>query len=140
MNSSSVLHDEPNSLTSILPLLPEMKRLRRMGMRISQLKELPWLDMACEIARHVCIHNRFLLASCSMNLPQLGQYIADCWTSNELVDDVMGWKGRYEPFALCDASRPGAPLADFMYTLVRIKKGGSKPGVKHCAVPNATYV
>ena len=40
MNSSSLLHDEPNSLTSIPLLLSEVKRLRRMGRCIAQLKEL----------------------------------------------------------------------------------------------------
>ena len=58
-----------------------------------------------------------------MTLPQLGQYIADWRASNLLVFAVMGWKGRYEPAALCEASRPGAWLADFMYTLVVIEKG-----------------
>ena len=96
-----------------------------MGRSISQLEDLPWPDMASEIAGHVCIHNRTLLASCSMYLPQLGQYIADWRASNELVDNVMGWKGRYESFALCEASRPGAWLADFIYTLVRIEEGVS---------------
>ena len=75
-----------------------------------------------------------------MTLAQLGQYIADWRASNELLDAVMGWKGRYEPAALCEASRPGAWLADFVYTLVLIEKGEVKPSVRFCGVSNAIYV
>ena len=69
-------------------------------------------------------YDRILFASCSMTLSQLGQYIVHWRASNQLVESVMGWKGRYERATLCVASRPGAWLADFMYTLVLIEKGG----------------
>ena len=103
-------HDEPGSLTKTLPCLSELGRLQLMGGRISQLKELPWLDVASEIAGHVCIHNRTLLASCSMTLPQLGQYISD-WrarisfgpcsaTSTSCRQDFQGL-AEHLPLGLC---------------------------------------
>ena len=95
--------------------------------------------MAETVAKHVCTQNFTLFAFWPMPLPQLGQYISDWRASNNLVDNVMGCKGRYEPKVLCEASRPGSWLADFMYTLVVMEEGVVKPGVKFCVVPNATY-
>ena len=48
-------HDEPGSLTKTWPYLSEMGRLHLMGGRISQLKELPWLDMASEVVGHILL-------------------------------------------------------------------------------------
>ena len=69
--------DFPDSLKSILPFLGEMKCLQQMGRSISQLKELPWVDMAHTVAKHVCTQRCTLFASCSMNLPQLSEYILE---------------------------------------------------------------
>ena len=85
-----------------------------MGGSISQLKELPWVDIAHVVAEHVCTWNRMFFASCSMNVPQLSKYIRRWRASNKLVDTVMGWKGHYQPKVICEASGPGAWLAGFI--------------------------
>ena len=82
--------------------------------------------MAHTVAKHVCTQSFTLFASCLMNLLQLSEYIWRWRASSQLVDNVMGWTGRYEPKVLCQASRPGAWLADFIHTLMVIEKGDVK--------------
>jgi len=84
-----VWHGEPGSLTKTLPCLSELGRLQLMGGRISKLKEPPWLHMGSEVAGHVCTHHRTSLASCSMTLPPLGEYISD-WRASNSRREIVG--------------------------------------------------
>ena len=85
-----------------------MDLLQQMGSSFPQLKGLPWVEMADTVAKHVCTQSCTLFASCSINLPQLSEYIWSWRASNKSVDVIMGWKGRYEPKVLCEDCRPGA--------------------------------
>ena len=100
-----------------------MTLLQQKGCSRSRLKELPWVEMAETVAKHVCTQNRKLFASCSMSLPELSEYSWRRRANNNSVDGVMGWQGRCDPKALCEACRPGAWLADFIHTLMAIEKG-----------------
>ena len=87
-------HDEPDSLAPSLRLLPEMQRLQLFGRQASQLKQLPWLDMAREIAEGACsAASSTFLSRCSLTVPELSQHIENWRANNDLVDAVIGWKG-----------------------------------------------
>ena len=115
--------DDPDSLKDVLPYLAEMNLLQQMGCSFSQLRELPWVEVAETVAKNVCNQSCTLFAACLLNLPQLSEYIRRWRADSKLVDSVMGWQGRYETKVLCDANRPGAWLADFIHILMAIGKG-----------------
>ena len=78
------------------------------------------MALAKEVAEGACSTAR--LSDCSLTVPELRQHIKNWRAIDALVDDVIGWKGRYAPKQLCEASRPGAWLADFIHTLLKIGK------------------
>ncbi len=129
-----------DSLGPSLRLLPEMLCLQSFGDQASQLKELPWMGIAREIAEGASTTSSTFASGCSLTVPELRRHLASWRASSYLVDAVIGWKGHYEPKELCEASRPGAWLADFIYTLLLVEKKLAKPKVKFCVVLNSTYV
>ena len=95
------------------------------------------MALAKEVAEGACSTAR--LSDCSLTVPELRQHIKNWRASNYLADDVIGWKGRYSSKELMVASRPGAWMADFFHTCIKIEKV-ARPRVKYLPVLNATYV
>ena len=95
-----------------VPMLEEYAKVK------TQLKQLPWVVFAQTIADGIDRADERLDSAATMSIEELGKYVEDWRTACGTVDKLIGWSLFRDSAAktLCTFSRPGAYLADFMFT------------------------
>ena len=103
-----------------------MPRLRAYAKEWNKLKEIPWIDIACEIADNIQRRNARLESADLMSIDQLRKHVQEWRNECETVDKLIRWKlfpdGQRKPATtLAVFSRPGAyeqlffPTKSFTY-------------------------
>ena len=63
------------------------------------------------------------------------RYLQNWRRQSCVVEDFMTWHC-CSPTEMCEASRPGAWLADVLYTVMLVEQRSARPTVKYVAVGN----
>ena len=122
----------------------ELCYLAQLSQHKTQLWELPWEDMADKIAN--CIGRRgasLETADALMDLDHLCVYIKAWMQQFDIVRKIINWNLFEHNVAarkLAVLCRPGAYLADFVFTLVAVERGHIKPTSAYAVIHNHVYV
>ena len=109
----------------------------------NQLKELPWIEIAKKIADGIRRKDERLdSAEQLMYIDELRDYINRWRIESKTVDKLIGWVlfGDDGPKKLAEFSRPGAYVADLMFTFLSIERGAVSSNSRYVAIKNDTYV
>ena len=126
--------DFPNSLVDV------MKTFENIKDKVSMLR---WIEIAREIVDGVNrTDERLDSANMLMSVAELRHYVKKWRTGFPTVDDLIRWtlSGADGPKSLAEFSRPGAYVADFMFTLLAIERGAILPKSHYVVIKNKTYV
>ena len=114
--------DSPDSLrkafATFKDIEDEVPRLREYANHFGKLKEMPWMDIACEIANGVNRTNAHLeSANDIMSIEDLREYVEEWRRECQTVDDLISWE--FFPYTtaakiLAEFSRPGAYEQQFL--------------------------
>ena len=105
----------------------EVPRLREYAQEKSKLKEMPWMEIASEIADGVDRQDARLESAANiMSIVQLRQYVEDWRKKCGSVDKLIKWSlftGDRAPKTLAEFSRPGAYEQPFFPQTVACNMG-----------------
>ena len=114
--------DYPNSLHTAFATFKkiehEVPKLQEYDKRFGKLNEVPWMDIACEIANGVNGTNAHLeSANDIMSIEDLREYVEEWRRECQTVDDLISWE--FFPYTtaakiLAEFSRPGAYEQQFL--------------------------
>ena len=122
----------------------DTRKLHHFGNTKKKLRDIPWNDIAAEIADNVNRTTELLdSAQTIMDMTTLRTFIQEWKNESDVVKKLLHW----ELFKESDApaknvavlSRPGAYLADFMFTLVSIERQNIIDKVKYSVICNGVY-
>jgi len=117
--------------------------LQKYAQEICKLNEMPWMDIARKIADGINRKDERLDSGDNMmSIEELRVYIEDWRTDCQTVDNLIRWSlfETDEAKTLAKCSRPGAHLADFMFTLLAIERRATSPESDYVAIKTGTYV
>ena len=114
--------DSPGSLRKAFATFQNIEhkvpKLRKYAKRFGQLNEIPWKDIACEIANGVNRKDaRLESANDIMSIEDLREYVEEWRRECQTVDDLISWEFFPHTTAaktLAEFSRPGAYEQPFL--------------------------
>ena len=142
-------HTEPSAWKDNSRLLGEgqadMPRLQGyVSAGIVYLRDIPWIDLVegvCVAARREARTDDVLQAAAALGLggaPNLKVYL-DAWgRQSDKVQAAIEWR-RCTPNEMCEVSRPGAWLADAVFTALCVEMGKLRWNAKYIAAGNDAY-
>ena len=122
----------------------DTRKLHHFGNTKKKLRDIPWNDIAAEIADNINRTTELLdSAQTIMDMTTLRTFIQEWKNESDVVKKLLHW----ELFKESDApaknvavfSRPGAYLADFMFTLVTIERQNVIDKCKYSVICNDVY-
>ena len=138
--------DYPDSVPDVMKtfdsIIVEVPLLQGYAQTANQLKELPWMEIAKKIADGIGRQDERLdSAARLMSVDQLRDYVKRWRLNSKTVDNLIRWKLFEDdrPKKLAEFSRPGAYVADFMFTLLAIERGAITSKSQYVAIKNNTY-
>ena len=120
-----------------IPILLAMKENR------TQLRDIPWKDIVKNIAGGIARADSTLdSAGVILSIDELASYMLKWMDESKIVNDLIKWKifkGDDIASKLKVLSRPGAYLADLVYTVLLIERKKIRRNVKYVAIGNYAY-
>ena len=109
------------------------------------MRDVPWRTIAAEVFSTVCAkvgtgNVTEMAARLGLHdVSALKRHLQNWRRQSCVVEDILTWR-RCSPTEMCEASRPGAWLADVVSTVMLVEQKSARPTLKFVAVGKDDYV